>query len=156
MGTDSLTYWKTKTMLMVRTTTESNPIMTFCTNPFLREKIIIPKSLQTYGVYIYHFKLRLFYLTKFIVCNNWVGCKDIGVRKSEFVTKTQFFWIDKFWVKFWNLFRTSLSWRLIWKKVFWGRILRILAAVQIWDAAQIWLVPLRILFNVSRFKPALN
>ena len=33
---------------------------------------------------------------------------------------------------------------------FWGRIYRL------WAAAQIWLVPLRIVFNVSRFKPALN
>ena len=32
----------------------------------------------------------------------------------------------------------------------------ILSAAKIWDAAQIWLVPLKIVFNVSRFKPALN
>ena len=45
--------------------------------------------------------------------------------------------------------RKSLNYRFL-TKANRGQILRI------WAAAYIWLVPLEIVFNVSRFKPALN
>ena len=56
--------------------------------------IQIPTSLHPDGVNLWYFKLRLFYVTKFIVWNinrsTTLGCKDIGFRKSELVAKTRF------------------------------------------------------------------
>jgi len=45
---------------------------------------MITLSLQPYDVILWYLKVKLFDLTECI------GCKDIGIRKSEFVAKTQF------------------------------------------------------------------
>ena len=55
-----------------------------------RLKFSNPISLQSNGLNLWCFKLRLFGLTK-IVWN--IGLRhDIGIRESEFVAKTQFLW----------------------------------------------------------------
>ena len=53
-----------------------------------------PKSLKPDGVNLYYFKLRVMWSARIqslkIQRSMTFGCKDIGVRKSEFVAKTQF------------------------------------------------------------------
>ena len=46
-------------------------------------------SVQSTGVKLRYFKLRLFNPTEVIV-SAIMGCKDIRIRKSEFVAKNQF------------------------------------------------------------------
>ena len=50
---------------------------------------LIPISLHHDGVNLWYFKLRPFDLTEFIV---WNIKGLLGIRKSEFVTGTQFLW----------------------------------------------------------------
>ena len=82
----------------------------FATN----SNFLIPISLQSDGVNLYYFKLRLSDITEFIVWNIYLrystmGYKDIGIRKSEFVAKTQF--LSK---KFVNNFSILFLYDLIW------------------------------------------
>ena len=67
--------------------------------------------MQTDGVDFWYFKLRLFDLTEYIVWNikgsNLSGCKDKGIKKWEFVAKTQFLcsvglFSDLLGLKFWS------------------------------------------------------
>ena len=53
--------------------------------------IIISISLQPADLYLWYFKRTLTYVTEYLRSTT-LGCKDIGIRKSEFVgaAKTQF------------------------------------------------------------------
>ena len=55
-------------------------------------KLAIPHNFTTWWWNIWYFKLRLIDLTEFIALNilrfTRFGCKDIWIRKSEFVEKT--------------------------------------------------------------------
>ena len=53
--------------------------------------ILIPIYLKPFGVNLWNLKYRLFDLKEIIVYQS-MGCKDIGNRKLEFVTKTFFLW----------------------------------------------------------------
>ena len=62
---------------------------------------LIFMSLQLDGVHLLYFKLILFNITEFITWKSKaLGCKDIGVRYSGFVAKTQF--LTPIWEKIVN------------------------------------------------------
>ena len=64
-------------------------ILVFATNP----NFLNPLSLHPYGVNFWYFKLRLFNLTVLInfkyLRYPTFGCKDVDIRKLQFVAKTQ-------------------------------------------------------------------
>ena len=65
-----------------------------------KKNFLIPVFFQPDGVNLRYFKLSLFDLTQCIVWNlkdlrHISGCINIGVIKSEFVAKTQFFFVTR-------------------------------------------------------------
>ena len=93
-------------------------------------------------------KAKINFRVEFLI---WINCwswSDVEIYNGKFQTMLVFKRYGSFLKLFMKL-PTFLNF-------FRGRIQRIWAAALISDAAQIWMVPLKIAFNVSRFKPALN
>ena len=59
----------------------------------------IPISLQTDDVNLWYLKISLFDVSMFEISNACLDtvCKDLGIKKSEFVEKTQFLWPNRPW-----------------------------------------------------------